>query len=352
MRDYDSSLNSGGGGGGIYNDGTLTVNECTLTGNQSDSGESYYYGAGGGGICNNAGNLYNNDDGTATVNQCTLTGNHADNDAYGGGGGIYNQDTLTVNQSTLTGNHADNGTENGGGGGIVDFAGFTIYNSIVAGNSATNGAGTDIASQYPIFNVAKTLPRMSPLSWHPPAPTPINAAPQLAALGNYGGPTQTMPPLPGSPAIDACTDSTFSTDQRGFPRLLGAFPDIGAVEGIYNTNGPGKLAGLKRLGNGSTRFTFTNYTDGSSTVLASTNVALPLNLWTNLGPAVESPIGSRPKVSIHRPAGDKTLSRATLLPRAFTVSGMFARWRTARPEFQTTRAGQVKLWPHFGTFIT
>ena len=27
--------------------------------------------------------------------------------------------------------------------------------------------------------------------------------PELAALGNYGGPTQTMPPLPLSPAIGA-----------------------------------------------------------------------------------------------------------------------------------------------------
>ena len=46
---------------------------------------------------------------------------------------------------------------------------------------------------------------------------------QLAPLGDYGGPTQTMPPLPGSPAIDAGgTTTAFDTDQRGYPRLSGS----------------------------------------------------------------------------------------------------------------------------------
>ena len=33
------------------------------------------------------------------------------------------------------------------------------------------------------------------------------AAPFLGSLGSYGGPTQTIPLLPGSPAIDAGTSS-------------------------------------------------------------------------------------------------------------------------------------------------
>jgi PKD repeat protein len=42
-----------------------------------------------------------------------------------------------------------------------------------------------------------------------------------------------MPPLPGSPAIDAGSDAatnTFATDQRSYPRLEGLHVDIGAVE--------------------------------------------------------------------------------------------------------------------------
>ena len=55
-------------------------------------------------------------------------------------------------------------------------------------------------------------------------PAPLTNAPNLAPLGNYGGPTQTMPPLPGSPAIDAGSNAatnTFATDQRGLPSVRG-----------------------------------------------------------------------------------------------------------------------------------
>src|ERR1039458_9816923 len=65
---------SGGGyynaGGGIYNLGTLTLTNCTLSGNRVN----YVYGVGGG--------IYNY--WTLTLNQCTLSGNSAAD-----GGGIY-----------------------------------------------------------------------------------------------------------------------------------------------------------------------------------------------------------------------------------------------------------------------
>ena len=55
--------------------------------------------------------------------------------------------------------------------------------------------------------------------------------PLLAPLGDYGGPTQTRPPLPGSPAIDnAGSFNPGGTDQRGFPRFFNNMLDIGAVE--------------------------------------------------------------------------------------------------------------------------
>jgi len=63
---------------------------------------------------------------------------------------------------------------------------------------------------------------------------PLN--PLLAPLGNYGGPTQTMALLPGSPAIDAGNNALIpagvTTDQRGpgFPRIVGGTVDIGAFE--------------------------------------------------------------------------------------------------------------------------
>ncbi len=57
-------------------------------------------------------------------------------------------------------------------------------------------------------------------------------------LGWYGGPTQTMLPLPGSPVIGAglasATDDP-STDQRGFgrPSANGSTVDLGAVQTNY-----------------------------------------------------------------------------------------------------------------------
>src|SRR5262249_34168731 len=68
--------------------------------------------------------------------------------------------------------------------------------------------------------------------------------PHLAALGNYGGPTQTMALLPGSLAIDAgaaftnpITGLAITTDQRGTPfaRLVGPAVDVGAFEAFIPT---------------------------------------------------------------------------------------------------------------------
>jgi hypothetical protein len=52
------------------------------------------------------------------------------------------------------------------------------------------------------------------------------------------------------------------------------------------------LSGFARLGNGSIQISFTNVTDCSFTVLTSSNLALPLNLWSAIGVALESPAGS------------------------------------------------------------
>ena len=162
-----------------------------------------------------------------------------------------------------------------GGGGIRNFSGtLTIGNSIVASNSFNDiSPGSGYTSTGAIL---------------------IGVDPLLAAPGNYGGPTPTAPPLPGSPAVDAGSDaaaSLFTTDQRGYPRLAGTHVDIGAVEGVYNTVSE-TLTGVKRLGDGSVQFSFTNLTDESFSVLATTNLSLPLGSWTRIGPAVESPVGS------------------------------------------------------------
>jgi hypothetical protein len=248
-----------GGGGGIRNYGVLTLDRCTLAGNSSEVA---------GGIMN----LY----GILVVNESTLTGNSG---SYGGG--IENlEGAVTVNQSTLTGNSDPSGQA----GGVYDYdqyGSITIFNSIIAGNTLPNTAGNGGQAGTTSGIAVQTGVNLT------------SGNPLLAPLGHYGGPTPTMPPLPGSPAIDGCTNgTTFTTDQRGYPRSIGRAPDIGAVEGVHNPAGPGKLMNVTKLGNGSVSFTLTNYSDMSFTVLASTNLALPFSQWSNLGTMVESPLGS------------------------------------------------------------
>jgi predicted outer membrane repeat protein len=106
---------SGGSGGGIYNGGTLTLTNCTLSGNSGDFGGGIYSA------------------GTLTLNQCTLSGNSA----YFGGG-IYSAGTLTLNQCTLSGNSAYFG-----GGGIYNSGTLTLTYCTLSGNYVGYAAGAD-----------------------------------------------------------------------------------------------------------------------------------------------------------------------------------------------------------------
>ena len=85
-----------GKGGGILNFGTLTVSNCTVTGND-DMGSGIPSLDLGGGIYNA---------GTLTVSGSTVTGNTA-----GSGGGIYNTGTLAVLYSTVIHNSAFDGAD-------------------------------------------------------------------------------------------------------------------------------------------------------------------------------------------------------------------------------------------------
>jgi hypothetical protein len=231
--------NTASSGGGIDNSATLTVSNCTLSGNSTSNGD-------GGGIENEL-------SGRLTVINSTFSGNTA----LAIGGGVGNLGTLTVTNSTFTRNSA------GGGGGIEnDLSGtLTLTNSTLSGNSALVGGGIEIASG--TVTVANTILAGNTASVTGPdvfgtvssrgynlvgdgsGSSGFNAAgdkvgthsspinPLLAPLGNYGGPTQTMALLPGSPAIRAGNPNATglpATDQRGFARIVNGFMDIGAFE--------------------------------------------------------------------------------------------------------------------------
>jgi hypothetical protein len=232
-----NSASRSDGGGGIYNNSTLTLHQCTLSGNMASNSD-------GGGILNA---------GTLTLNQCTLSGNSAD-PPVGGGGGIFNSGTLALNQCTLSANSASNSD----GGGILNDGTMAMTNSIVAGNGAVSGAGADIYNNFsPLtYGGSNIVGAVSNINGTITGTTPIVAGPNLQPLGNYGGPTQTMPPMTNSPAVDAGSDSAtnfFATDQRGYPRLSGLHVDIGAVElqqATATTLPASNITGTNATGNG------------------------------------------------------------------------------------------------------
>lgn len=66
--------------------------------------------------------------------------------------------------------------------------------------------------------------------------------PMLAPLADNGGPTQTLLPLIGSPAVDSAlaTANSPATDQRGVLRPVGSASDLGAVElEVVDSDGDG-----------------------------------------------------------------------------------------------------------------
>jgi hypothetical protein len=112
------------GGAGISNWGTLTVNNSTITGNTS-------FDQGGG--------LYNNRNGILTLNNSTISGNVAST-----GAGIASYHTVKLNNSTVSKNRAINGPSGIGYGGGIYFDSsnggtFTLQNSLIADNSAIAG---------------------------------------------------------------------------------------------------------------------------------------------------------------------------------------------------------------------
>ena len=258
-------------GGGIINNGSLTLDHVTVTQNtMATNGGDFWQG--GGGIYNGGGATFNLIDSTVSNNQAAWSG-----------GGIYSffNSTTNIVRSTIS-----NNTSNDVGGGIRSLGNMTITNSTISGNASTgwhggaifhtdgkmdilnstiaNNRGPDWAASA-IFNgsfggPAPTLTLTNTIisgnQWYacdhwtganilisggnnliqddtcsPVASDKIGANPLLGALANNGGPTWTHALLTGSPAIDAGNNAACpAADQRGVARPQGAQCDIGSYE--------------------------------------------------------------------------------------------------------------------------
>jgi predicted outer membrane repeat protein len=236
-------------GGAIYNTGTLTVSGSSFLGNSGATN--------GGAILNNSGantatvttsfflnnsasqgntgGAIQNSGGTLVVGNNTFVGNSAPG---GEGGAIANGGTLTLSNNTFVANTSTGGA----GGAIVNSGGtLTLSNNILSGNGSGTGAGVDrtggtVNASDDVFyqNLDSGGAESDCVSCNSNLGA-VDADPDLAPLGNYGGSTETMMPLPGSPAICAGSFAQFpsgeTTDQRRFP--VTDCVDAGAVQTNY-----------------------------------------------------------------------------------------------------------------------
>jgi len=198
--------------GGIRNLGTLTVTNCTLSGNSGPSA---------GGIVNT---------GALTLSNSTLSGNSAG----GLGGGVHSQfGTATITNSTFVGNSANYG----GGVFVAGSATATLTNNLFFNNTATfygGSVGGNASADHNLYwnNADSSGGQGINCNACLSNTNAVNADPLLGTLASNGGLTQSYLPGVGSAAIGAGAAAGCPvTDQRGVarPQSTGAVCDIGSV---------------------------------------------------------------------------------------------------------------------------
>jgi hypothetical protein len=265
----NSALSGYGGGAYIERVQDLEIVSSEFSGNSASNSLAESLGGGGGGLAVGL-------SGPSTISNSTFAGNQA---LYGGGLYVWD-DSLSIENSTFANNQVTDPNSGFGGGAVfswgtwlaLDFTTIvgnsvvgttpgsaiqvdnatsddtlTITNSIVAGNVGVSGSEIATGSGIPLvidYSAITDDTSVQPVG----GPTSIlnviygaDSPLLLGPLQDNGGPTRTIAPGAGSSAIDAgnpAWSAPPSTDQRGtgFPRLIGARVDIGAVEGTGAPN--------------------------------------------------------------------------------------------------------------------
>jgi predicted outer membrane repeat protein len=202
-------------GGAIFSDGTLTLNNSTLSNNSAPLGGAIF------------------SDGTLTLNNSTVANNFANYN----GGGVNNYGQLTLISSTISGNTAGNATStNTNGGGIFNAGALTISTCTITGNTAANGGGVESISVLTVNSSTLTTNRAynngggidHQLS---SALTVVNST-IFANLANYGAGISfnaTNTPFGTPPARSVLTNDTITDNTCG----ISASGGHGGGGGLY-----------------------------------------------------------------------------------------------------------------------
>jgi CSLREA domain-containing protein len=363
-------------GGGVYNDGGyLTLNNVTIRGNYDSNSDGGGLGVSSGATtltnCTVSGNMSGGKgggigvfSGTTSLQNCTLSGNSSIG-RIGYGGGMWANGTTTVTDCTVSGNTANYY----GGGLLVGYSGtMTIGNTIVAGNNATKApdahqllGGVFVSAGNNLIGETDGSSGWIGSDLTGTAAAPLDAV--LAPLGNYGGPTQTMALLPGSPALGAGNNALIPTgitiDQRGLPRIVNGRVDIGAFESsgftLAYTSGSGQTAGvfpnplvatvtannpIEPVAGG--QVTFTPPGSAASAVLTGNPATLSASGTASIAAASNGVVGSYTvSATAHGAAGMASFSLTNVALKSIAVT-------PANPELEEGVAGQFTA---MGTYL-
>jgi hypothetical protein len=231
------SVFSTGVGGGLYNVGSVSLNSCTLCNNRAGSASTAISGNGSPG--NDGGAIYNL--GNATLADCTVFNNSAGRGGNGGfgipdggsggsggsGGGIVNagNGTLQLIATTVAMNNAGaggiggSGINNGPAGATGAIGGISqtgsqvsLINTIVGAN--TGNSVPDVSGTFKSLGHNLVGNSTGAAGFTNGINGDLITDPALGPFGFYGGSTiaqmQVVPLLPSSPALDAGDDAVLS----------------------------------------------------------------------------------------------------------------------------------------------
>jgi hypothetical protein len=212
-------------GAGIYNNGNLTLTGCSVVGNVAQ-------GVGGGVLCTDF-------TPTVVVTDCTI----ANNVARGGGGGLVTDlSSVTIDDRTITGNVDLSGSSDFAGGLTLSGSAVNLMNNTVVAQNRTTGSffpdvrGFFAGGSSNFIGVGDSFMGgvVNGMDGNIVGTPATPADPRLGPLQDNGGPTLTRLPLPDSLLIDAgfifAVPAGLTTDQRGLNRVVNNRVDIGATE--------------------------------------------------------------------------------------------------------------------------